>query len=223
MKPQEKEMVMPSGGKRVFTSVVALLIAGALGAFAAYSLLGGQSRGAPSRTSALPGVDGPDAVLRLFDTSQPLMPTGQLVTENDVADLSGYGLYLPPESPTGAVPEIWYSPRSNEVAVRYGSTLMMTYGRWAGGQDPAKEYKREAADWKVGTTEALGGNPAWAIPANAQASEHPPVSVVHVSIGGSDITLYSTGPLADLEKVAADLKLAQAPTSRGQGAPGGSA
>jgi hypothetical protein len=146
-----------------------------------------------------------DPILRLFDPSEAVMPNGSIVSLEEAEARSGRDLFLPPANVMDVAPEIWLDPASGDVTVRYGSTLVIGFGAWEQGQDPATSYARSAASWGVGEISQIAGHPAWLIPANAQAPGQPPVTVVHVARGGWDITLFSTASVEDLVDTAAGL------------------
>jgi hypothetical protein len=204
--------------RSLLVRVSALVIATLLGVFVGARIVDGRGE---DEVRATPGfaADLDNPVMRLFDPNEPLMPTGQLTTIDEAEARFGALIYLPESVPGEHAPEIWYSPATREIAVRYGTDLVMTFDSWEPGQDPATEYAQQASDWHAGKTAVIAAHPGWIIPADAHAPNEPPVPVVHVSIGGWDIAFFGQMPVDDLVSVAASL----APTHEVSAVPGGSA
>jgi len=198
----------------------ALVAAAAIGGLIATMVL--APRGSVDGISQVPGIPGDveSPILRALDPSEPLMPSGKQVELSQAEENVGYAIYLPsPQAVNGETPEVWYSSATNEVAARFGSELFIEYAPWGKDQGPAKEYAQQAESWHVGQLTEIGGNPAWLIPAHAGGDGVPPVAVVHVSMGGLDITLYGGQSVEDLAQVAATLSTG----AQKSAAPGGSA
>lgn len=154
----------------------------------------------------------PPAELRpfvaIFDPSSPLLISGARVSKEEASSRAGYEVVEPswlPASVESRTPEIWFAAVTNEAGLRYGSQLVLTFREWPPGMDPLLTYDTQARDWNAGSTTTLGSHPAWIIPENAQAPGAPPVSVIHVSRGKVDITLYGIMPIEDLKEVAQSL------------------
>jgi hypothetical protein len=205
--------------RQTMVKVTALLIAAAVGALVAYAVI---SPASPSvRGRVLPGIPGDveQPVLRMFDTSQPLMPNGEKTSLTSAEERGGNQLFVPDPAPSQDSPEVWFDGASDEVAIRYGSTLVLTYDLWEAGQDPASEYAQQATDWNVGDVTTISGNPAWVIDKDAQAESQPPVAEVHVALGAWDITLFGDMSTDELTQIAASLQ----PAHSGSLIPGGGA
>ncbi len=204
-----------SGGARVAALLGACLLGATIAAVAIHVHQATPvSRATPPTNSIAPGIpaDVDNPVLRLFDPKSPLLTGGSQVTIQEAADSSGRQVFLPQSSAVTDPPEVWYASDPTEVAVRYGSTLVLTFKPWAKGQDPASEYAQEAKDWQVGKTTTISGNPAWVVPKDAQAPGHPPVEEIYVAIGGWDIVLFGQMSSDDLYGVAASLAPAASPS-----------
>jgi len=147
-----------------------------------------------------PGFSGVDPgpatrdLMAIFDPSQPPLVSGTITSLEEAASRVPYPLYRP-NLGDGTEPEVWITSTNDDsgvtydAALRYGSILVLTYGRWPSGVDPAESYTRSAAEWKAGYVTTIEGNPAWVVPANDQGPGDPPVSVVHVAIGDVEVTL----------------------------------
>lgn len=142
--------------------------------------------------------------MAIFDAGQPLLIPGSQTTVDTASSQAGFPIYRP-QALGGSTPETWFSPATGEVGLRYGSDLVLLLTRWPAGKDPTETYSQQAQEWKAGYTTSIGGYPAWVVPADAHAPGEPPVSVVHVSIGGVDITLYGRMPMDDLVSLAGTL------------------
>ncbi len=144
-----------------------------------------------------PGPGRPLAAL--FDPSQPLLPGGHTASLPEAVSLVDYPLFLP-QDPNLPEPEVWVFRETTdtgpfyEAAVRYDASLVLIYARWSAGQDPAREYQKEASDWHAGYVTNIAGHPAWVVP-GADNSLDSAVSVVHVSIKDVEVTLFGKIPL----------------------------
>jgi len=162
-----------------------------------------SDRGGPSRDTQDPGmVD--DPVRRLFDPHEALIPSGSRVSVAAAESRSGREIYLPSSEPLASA-ELWIDPESSDVAVRFGSDVVVTLEEWEPGQDPAASYEQAVKEWGVGETRVIEGHPAWILPINAQAEGSPPVNVVHIAIAGWDITLFGRGTMDELIETARSL------------------
>lgn len=153
--------------------------------------------------ASVPG-EGPD-LMAIFDPSQPLMIDGMQVTLDQAASFSGYPVYRP-AAMDSVTPEVWFSQDTDEVGLRYGSSLVLLLSRWPAGMDPSQSYRQQAADWHAGYATTITGYPAWVVPQDAQAAGFPPVNVVHVTIGDVEVTLFGQMPLDALLGVAETLR-----------------
>jgi hypothetical protein len=205
--------------RQTMVKVTALVIAAAVGALVAYAVI--SPRSAVVGQPALPGLGGDiqDPVLRMFDTSQALMPSGEKTSLAAAEERGGNQVFVPDPAPTQDSAEVWFDSASDEVAIRYGSTLVLTYDLWERGQDPATEYAQQAESLGVGSTTTIAGNPAWVIQKDAQSEGHPPVAEVHVAIGAWDITLFGDTSTDQLTQIASTLQPASSePRVPGAGA-----
>lgn len=165
-------------------AVVALVVAGALSVSRLHDperppLVQGTTPGShmsslptpPPSGGVMPGAGRP--LTALFDPSQALLPGGRVVTITEASVLVQYPLYLPQDSRLPA-PEVWVVREIGEdgspffdAAVRYDSSVVITYGTWPAGRDPAAEYRKGATDWDAGYVTTIGGHPAWVVAAGS--------------------------------------------------------
>jgi hypothetical protein len=128
--------------------------------------------------------------MAIFDSSQPLMIQGAQTTLSQVTTLVGFPIHRPKVSEL-SFPEVWFSDTTGEVALRYGSELVVLLTPWPPGIDPAKSYADKVGSIELsGYTATINGNPAWVVPEDPQSSDAPNVSVVHVTIHSVEVTLY---------------------------------
>jgi len=195
-----------SGRTVLSLSVAATLALGVVAAMVAGAFAHGAGpEGSPAATrSASPA--GPGDLERSFDTKQPLfvdVPRATTLTEAEAA--SPNTVAIPASMPTSvstSTPEVWFSPNTKELGLRYGDQVVILESAWADGQDPATEYAAEAKEWG-GEAGQLGGKPAWIAPASQ--SSYPDINMVHVSVGRIDVTVYSKTSLQDAESIAASM------------------
>lgn len=190
--------------KRAGALIVAFAIGAALGALA------------PLTRSAEPALDDrelPGDVRSLgdiLDPSQPLMTDGGSLTTLAAAEATA-GYKVPTPDPEVAsllrlpTPEVWFSPNTREIGLRYGNDLVVVYGLWPSGKDPAKTYELQAEQFQAGYTTTLNGNPAWIVPQDAQSLGFPEVNVVHTSVGLVEATFFGSVPLDRLTLLASTL------------------
>jgi hypothetical protein len=204
--------------------VLVALVAGGLSLFAPH-VPGSHSRAEatpssrfislpPPRNSggAIPGLGRP--FIELFDPSQDLIQGGHVVSVAEAARQVAYQLYLPSDAALPA-PEVWTVREIGEdgnafydAAVRYESSVVITYGVWTNGRDPAAEYKKMQADWNTGYVTTIAGNPAWVVPAGSSHTVDARISSVQVSIGEVEMTFLGLVPVGDLIAYASTLELA---------------
>jgi hypothetical protein len=165
----------------------------------------------PPRDVALPGT-GP-GLMHIFDPAQPLLSPGVQTTIDEAGAQVGYALFRPTdEAPT----QVWVSAEVGEAGLRYGTDLVILYARWPSGANVQERYEQMAEDWRAGYVTTINGNPAWVVPAGSAgsssdgvapgagpASESPLVSVVHLTVGDVELTLFGKMPLTDLLATAA--------------------
>lgn len=182
--------------------LIAAFLAGALGTSIYLEARGLPSIHTPTRTD-------PDtrSFMAIFDRSQPLMIPGERVIKEEASSRAGYEVVEPTWFPPSVERrgETWFSPATNESGLRYGVHLVINFREWPPARDPATTYAQQASDWNAGFTTTLGNRPAWIIPPNARAPGEPPVSVIHMTRGRIDITLYGQMSIDDLQKVAESL------------------
>jgi hypothetical protein len=164
----------------------------------------GQSRG------VIPGAGRP--MIELFDPSQDLIPGGQVVPVAEAVRQVAYQLYLPNDAALPP-PEVWIVRENGEdgnpfydAAVRYDASVVITYGTWSNGRDPAAEYKKMQADWNTGYVTTIGGHPAWVVPAGSPHTADARISSVQVSIGDVEVTFLGRVPVEDLIAYASTLQ-----------------
>jgi hypothetical protein len=149
----------------------------------------------------------------MFDPTETLLSGGHTTTIADAASLVAYPLFLP-QDPGLPAPQVWVVHEIGEdgsplveAAVRYDSSLILTYAHWPSGADPASSYVKEAADWHAGYVTTIAGNPAWVVPAN-ENDEDSSVNGIHVSIGEVEVNLLGRIPLKNLLSDASTLTAA---------------
>jgi hypothetical protein len=164
----------------------------------------------PRASGVIPGDGRP--IIELFDPSQDLLQGGQVVSVAEAARQVAYQLYLPNDAAL-PVPEVWIVREIGEdgnpfydAAVRYDSSVILTYGVWTNGRDPAAEYKKMQADWNAGYVTTIAGNPAWVVPAGSPHTVDPRISVVDVSIGDVEMKLLGRVSVEDLIAYASTLE-----------------
>lgn len=181
---------------------------------------GSASDGALPSSTALGVAAGDRDLLAVFNTDEPLLPGGAQVTLEEAASLVQYPIYRVQDGSVGP-PEVWLSetksePESTyEVALRYDAELVLTFGRWPEGIDVAGTYRQLAAEWEAGYATTIAGHAAWIVPPDAQAPGSPPVSVVHVTIGDVEITLFGRMPVERLVSLAGGLTRVPTPGETG--------
>jgi hypothetical protein len=190
--------------RHALTLVVAFAIGAALGGLTLLTTSGKP----PVGGRELPGDVRPLA--ELFDLTQPLMTDGGYLTTLRAAEsAAGYEVPTPDPGVSGSVrlptPEVWFSPDTREIGLRYGSDLVIVYSSWPGGKDSAKTYEAQAVQFQAGYTTSLNGNPAWIVPKDAQAPGFPEVNVVHISLGAVEATFFGNITLDELTLLASTL------------------
>ncbi len=163
-----------------------------------------------SRGAVVPGPGRP--LIELFDPSQDLLLGGHLVSISEAAHLVPYRLYLPVDAALPE-PEVWVVPYNAEdgtpsydAAVRYDSSVVITFATWTNGRDPATEYEKMQSDWNVGYVTSINGNPAWVVPAGSSHSVDQRISSVAVSIGDVEMTFLGRVTVEDLIAYASTLR-----------------
>lgn len=162
---------------------------------------GRQVAPGPEPAQVAPGVRPFSAI---FDPSQPLLIPGSTTTFAAATAAAGFPVVLPQAEATTSS-EVWFSPSTDEVGIRYGSSLVVLYSAWPSGMDPAQTYAKEATDW-AGSTTTINNNQAWIIPPDAQAPGLPPASVVDMAVGGVEIKLFGLMPLNQLVSIASSIQ-----------------
>jgi len=155
----------------------------------------------------IPGLGRP--MIELFDPSQDLLALGggHIVSAAEAASQAKYPLYLPNDAALPA-PQVWID-RFHDAEVRYDASLIISYGVWTNGRDPATEYQKMYNDTPTGYLTTISGNPAWVVPAGSPHTVDPRISVVELSIGTTDVTLYGLEPVETLIRYASTLSPAQ--------------
>jgi len=95
---------------------------------------------------------------------------------------------------------------NNEAAFRYGSALVITLAPWSPEQRASVVLGDQAKAYGVGELTTISGNPAWLVPADAQAKGFPPVNVLHLGTSDLDITLFGVISMDELVEIAKGLK-----------------
>lgn len=204
-------------------AVIALVIVGGL-SLSRLHAPGGNSRAEATPSSrftplpppqgqaggVIPGAGRP--IMELFDPSQDLLLGGQVVSVAEASRQVAYQLYLPIDAALPS-PEVWTVREIGEdgnplyeAAVRYDASVVITYGVWTNGRDPATEYQKMFAESPTGYLTTISGSPAWVIPAGSPQTVDPRISVVELSIGEVDVTLFGRVPVEDLIQYASTLR-----------------
>lgn len=171
---------------------------------------GSASDGAHRSPTGLGAAAGDRDLSAIFNTDEPPLAGGTLVTSEYAAALVQHPIYRLQDGGLGQ-PEVWLakieseSGSTYEVALRYDADLVLTFGRWPEGTDAAAAYQRLAAEWEAGYATTIAGHAAWVIPSGAREPESPAVSVVHVTIGDVEITLFGRMPVEQLVSLAGSL------------------
>jgi hypothetical protein len=199
------------GRRLALLTAVAVAVAGAGSMYlVTHEPTEGKQPGTLGPLSVGSALAGDRDLLALFNAEEPLLPGGTEVTLEDAAALVQHPIYRI-EDGSGALPEVWLSQSktdsdvSYEVALRYDSDLVLTFSPWPGGSDPVDTYERMASAWEAGYTTTIAGHPAWVVPPGAQGPGSPPVSVVHVTVGDVDVTLFGRMPIEALVSLAGRL------------------
>jgi hypothetical protein len=147
----------------------------------------------------------------MFLTKEPLFPGGNPTSLPDAARVAKHPLYLPARLPRALGderPEAWIVDR--QVGIRYSSGsesgLVVDYGLWPPGGDPASSYKGIVRESGGGETTPIQGWPGLVIPASAAGPQEPPVSIVAVTLDRTEVRLYGRVPIQDLVEVAESLQ-----------------
>lgn len=149
---------------------------------------------------SLPGIDRP--LEAIFDPSVPLMDPGEQTSLDAAAQSIPYDFAVPQDKSLVA-PEVWVSEDRTEVGLRYGSDLVLLYAPWPEGLKPA--YEEQAKEWGAGYVTEIGGRTAWVVPQDAQAKGFPSVNVIHVTVDGVEVVLFSTLALDEEISIARSL------------------
>jgi hypothetical protein len=162
-----------------------------------------------------PGVvTGPWPGCDLFRTDYPFMD--ERSSQERAFGLAKHPLYLPDRLPPALEderPEFWAVDRQVGVRYRSGSEsgLVVSYSLWPAGRDPADFYRRAPSQWGAGEATTVNGWPAWIIPAFTPDTAPSSaallnVSVVHVTIDRTEVTLFGRVPIEDLLDVTESLE-----------------
>lgn len=165
------------------------------------SLLVLAGNGAEDEGTLIPS--GPRQLMDIFDPNEPLMLSGEETTLLDVVALASFPIHTPQDA-ADASPEVWFSADTGEVALRYGTDLVVLLAPWptANTNSAANPYDAQASEMGVGYTTMMNEHPAWVLPSDGDAEGEGSVSVVHLMIDGVDVTLYGTMSVEELVKLA---------------------
>jgi hypothetical protein len=151
-------------------------------------------------------------MIELFDPSQELLLGGQVVSVAEASRQVAYQLYLPIDAALPP-PEVWIVRENGEdgspfydAAVRYDASVVITYGTWSKGRDPAAEYQKMQAESNTGYVTTIVGHPAWVVPAGSPHTADARISSVQVSIGDVEMTFLGRVPVGDLIAYASTLQ-----------------
>ena len=171
---------------------------------------GSQSESDASGDGVVPGLGRP--LIDLFDPSQDLLSGGRVASVGGAAGLVPYQMYLPSDAALPA-PEVWvlrYNAEdgtpSYDAAARFDASVVVTYAVWTNGRDPVTEYQQMYAETPSGYLMTISGNPARVVPAGSPQTVDPGISVVNLSIGDVEVTLFGRVPVDDLIQYASTLQ-----------------
>jgi hypothetical protein len=171
---------------------------------------GSQSEPDASGDGLIPGPGRP--LIDLFDPSQDLLSGGRVVSVAGAARMVPYQMYLPSDAALPP-PEVWvlgYNAEdgtpSYDAAARFDASVVVTYAVWTNGRDPATEYQKMYAETPIGYLMTISGNPARVVPAGSPQTIDPRISVVNLSIGDVEVTLFGRVPVDELIQYASTLQ-----------------
>lgn len=171
---------------------------------------GSRSESDASGGGIVPGAGRP--LIDLFDPSQDLLSGGRVISVAGAARLVPYQMYLPSDVALPA-PEVWVlryiaedGTPSYDAAARFDASVVVTYGMWTNGRDPATEYQKMHAETPTGYLTTISGNPARVVPAGSPQTVDRRISVVNLSIGDVEVTLFGRVPVDDLIQYASTLQ-----------------
>jgi hypothetical protein len=159
-----------------------------------------------------PGFRGPARPFcHLFLTREALLLDGHPTSMREGVELAKHPLYVPTWLPAALAderPEVWMSDRQVGIRFRSGSEsgLVLTYGLWPPGRDPAVSHANFRGQWGGGRQLSIAGWPGLAIPASAAGFGQPPVSVVNVTLDRTEVRLYGRVSIQNLVEVAESLE-----------------
>jgi hypothetical protein len=193
-------------GGRPRWAVVGLAFGVGLAAIVAYTL----SRSNQQET-IVPGPQqqvarGAHDLMALFDAGEPLLLSGAKVPLVQAVDQAPFPVYRVADR---APDEIWISTDGSQVGLRYFPDLVLLHATWPDEADVPAVYEQHAAEW-AGYTSTIRANPAWIVPKDAQAPGAPPANVVHVIIGGVEVTPFGDMPIDEVLQNAESLREAGA-------------
>jgi hypothetical protein len=158
----------------------------------------------------VPGVG--RELIELFDPSRDLLIGGRVVSVDEASRLVPDQMYLARDAALPS-PEVWVlryitedGTPSYDAAVRYDSSVVITFATWPNGRDPATAYQEMQSEWDTGYVTTIGGNPAWVVPAGSPHTVDPRISVVDISIGDVEISFLGRVPVDDLIQYASTLR-----------------
>lgn len=140
------------------------------------------------------------------DSSQPLLRDGERVS------LARAQLDLPIEvlrpqhslASDSSLSQVWVGTKDvTEVGIRYQSGIRVYLTMWPVNKDPGSFYRELVAESGAGKVVLVGGNPAWVVEQHEQAPGYPPTSVIDITIGNIDVSIYgdySTDQLLEVAK-----------------------
>lgn len=127
------------------------------------------------------------------------------------ADRAGYAIARPDHSlaADASLSGVWVVADTGEVALAYESGVVAYLSEWpdrSAWSSPADFYEQQVKDSGVGYVTSIGGNPALVIPKDAQGPGFPPRTVVDISVGRVEVSIWGDMSDAELISVAASVK-----------------
>lgn len=153
------------------------------------------------------------SVLDLFDAKQPLFIVGDKADSPAAAATAAKSVVIVPADDSGlGTAEVWVNSGSGEIGIRYSGDVVILQTPWPSGnkvQEGANPYEPQAKSLGAGSTETIGGHPAFVLEKNSRKGidgPEPPVNSVQVYMDGFDVTLLSpSASIGELRKLAASL------------------
>jgi hypothetical protein len=148
---------------------------------------------------------------QMFRPREPLLLQGRRASLQEAVDLARHPLFLPARLPRALAnerPQVWVADRQVGVRYRSGSRsgLVVHYGLWPTGRDPAAFYASFPREWGAGRPVSIDGWPGLVLSPDEAGPGQPPVSIVNVSFDRTEVRLYGRVPVQELIGIAESLQ-----------------